>query len=586
MTMNQVCMLVLALAVLLGATRYLVSVRRSVASQRPKLWRISSIIVLQLISAALLYFTLFPPPTFTRAESLVILTANANNTGQTISGRVLALPEAPKNTNAEKIPDLATALRRYPGVDQLRIIGAGLSLRDQEAARGLSVEFDPAPLPHGLVELSLPDKVSSGARWAVQGRVNQINDARIELLDPGNSVVADTQVDALGNFALGDVARAPGIAMYQLRILDKQKKILETIKLPLLVLQDSPLEVLSLSGGPNPELKYLRRWAVDAGVELKSQINLSVGVQLNNDTIAINSESLRDTDLLILDDRAWSGMNRGNKQTVIDALRSGMGLLLRITGPLPANDRSELRALGFAVSDANIVQGVRLKSEGDKKNQLTLTRRPLRVSSSDAVTLLQDDTNNPLALWRAEGRGRIGLIWLTDSYKLVLGDDASSHGQIWRDAVSTLVRTRNESLPYLRDTNTRINERIVLCNITAKTYVQEPDANVSYLIVDNNGNTNKNCAAFWPRKTGWHLAVSESHELPFYVRDNNEAPGLKASAIREATLLLTAKQAPEKNTSRIPVPGSPWPWFSVWLLMTAALWLLERSKLGLINSNH
>ena len=586
MTINQVCVLLLALAVLFGATRYLVSVRRTVASQGPKFWRISSILALQLISAALLYFTLFAPPTFTSAESLVILTGNADSSGQTASGRVLALPEAAKNTNAERIPDLATGLRRYPGVQHLRIIGMGLSDRDQDAARGLSIEFEPTPLPQGLVELTLPDKVSSGALWSVQGRVDQIKNARVELLDPGNAVVASTLVDNGGSFVLLDTARAAGIAMYQLRILDGQKKILETVNLPLLVMQDSPLKVLSLSGGPNPELKYLRRWAVDAGVELQSQINLSVGVQLNNDAITISPASLREMDLLILDERAWSSMTRGNKQTVIDALRNGMGLLLRITGPLTVNDRSELRALGFTVSDANIVQGVRLKSEGDKKNRLTLTRRPLRVNSTDAVTLLEDDANNPLALWRAEGRGRIGLLWLTDSYKLALADEASRHGQLWRDAVSTLARTHNAPLPYLRDTSARINERIVLCNISSKTYVQEPDAEISYLITDTDNAANKNCSAFWPRKSGWHLAVSESHELPFYVRDSNEASGLKASAIREATLLLTAKQAPEKNTSRIPVPGSPWPWFSVWLLMTAALWLLERSKLGLKNSNH
>lgn len=586
MTLNQVCVLLLALAVLFGATRYLVSVRRTIASQSPKFWRVFSILVLQLISAALLYFTLFPPPTFTSAESLVILTGNADSSGQTVSGRVLALPEAAENTTAERIPDLATGLRRYPGVQHLRIIGMGLSDRDQDAARGLSIEFEPTPLPQGLVELTLPDKVSSGALWSVQGRVDQIKDARVELLDPGNAVVASTLVDNGGGFVLLDTARAAGIAMYQLRILDGQKTILETINLPLLVMQDSPLKVLSLSGGPNPELKYLRRWAVDAGVELQSQINLSVGVQLNNDTITISPARLREMDLLILDERAWSSMTRGNKQTVIDALRNGLGLLLRITGPLTVNDRSELRALGFTVGDANIVQGVRLKSEGDKKNRLTLTRRPLRVNSTDAVTLLEDDASNPLALWRAEGRGRIGLLWLTDSYKLALNDEASRHGQLWRDAVSTLARTHNAPLPYLRDTSARINERIVLCNISSKTYVQEPDAEISYLIIDTDNAANINCAAFWPRKSGWHLAVSESHELPFYVRAINEVPGLKASAIREATWLLTAKQAPKNNASRIPVPGSPWPWFSVWLLMTAGLWLLERSKLGLKNSNH
>ncbi len=579
MSMIHVCAVLLVLAVLVGCGRYLFALVRSEASQRPKLWRITAIFLLQFLSAALLYFSLFPPPTFTSAERLVILSANAEAANADISGRVLALPEARPSANAEPIPDLATALRRYPGVDHLQIVGDGLGPRDQEAARGLSVEFNPSPLPQGLIELSLPEKIASGARWSLQGRINRIENARVELLDPGNALVASTSVDAEGNFTLADTARTAGLAMYQLRILDAQKKIVDNVKIPLNIVQEKPLRVLSLSGGPNPELKYLRRWALDAGVELQSQVNLSVGVQMNNAAISINSASLRDLDLLLLDERAWSGMNRGSKQAVIDALRSGMGVLLRITGSLSTNDRSELRTLGFAINDANLVQSIHLDSDGDKKLQPTLTRRPLTVSSRDGVTLLRDDANSPLALWRAEGRGRIGLIWLTDTYKLVLNGDSSGHGQIWHDAVSTLARTRNESTIYLPKQNLRINQRMVLCNIAAKTYVQEPEAGISYLMLDAATGAKK-CAAYWPPHAGWHVVSTDTQELPFYVRDANEVLGIKANAMREATLLLAANHSTEKNTSRIPVAGSPWPWFFSWLLFTALLWLLERSKLG------
>lgn len=579
MTMNQVCMLLLVLAVVSGSIRLLVSFWRSEKSIRPKIWRVLAILFLQLISAVLLYFTLLPPPTYTSAERLVVLTANAGNYDKNIQGRVLALPEAKASAQIEAAPDLATALRRYPGVNHVQIIGAGLGPRDQDAARDVSIEFTPTALPKKLMELSLPKNVSSGARWSVQGKVNDIKNARIELLDPGNVVVANTLVDDVGHFVLSDTARTAGLAMYQLRIHDEQKNPVETIRLPLNIVQDKPLKVLSLSGGPNPELKYLRRWAVDAGVELQSQINLSPGVQMSNASISITAASLREVDVLLLDERAWSTMSRGSKQAVIEALRGGMGVLMRITGPLNPNDRSELRSLGFSVNDATIVQGVKLKLDGDRKTQPTLNRRPIRVNGSDTVNLLQDDANNPLALWRAEGRGRIGLIWLTDSYQLVLSGKADAHGQIWRDAISRLARTRNENAMSLHDPEVRINQRTVLCNISAKTFVQDSDAGIAYLLPEAEGR-NKNCAAFWPRVAGWHLAVSENAEVPFYVRDTDEAQGLQANAIREATLLLTAKQSDGKNTSRIPVPGSPWLWFSAWLLMTAALWLLERSKLG------
>lgn len=572
MTMHQVCLLLLLFAALLGSSRYLVSVWRSEKSRRPKMWRVCALLLLQIACAALLYLTLFPPPTSTRAERLVILTANAEQANTKISGRVLALPEATAAANIERVPDLASALRRYPGVNSLQIVGAGLGARDREAAKGLSLAFLPAPLPQGLIELSLPEIVSPGARWSVHGKVHQVEQARIELLDPGNNRVATTEADAEGNFSLSDTARSVGIAMYQLRILDGNKKTLETVSLPLNIVSGQPMKILSLSGGPNPELKYLRRWAMDAGIDLQSQVNLSVGVQMNNAAISLAPASLRETDLLMLDERAWNALGQGSRQAVIDALRNGMGVLLRITGPLAASDRASLRTLGFSVSDANLVQGIHLGKAQDGKNSPTLTRRPLRVESADGVVLLHDEANNPLALWRAEGRGRMALWWLTDSYKLQLDANDSRHGQLWRDAISTLARSRAENRIHPDNSDARINERLVFCDIATKSLVQQPDANLAYLLPE------KNCAAFWPRHDGWHRLVSGTQELPFYVRRDDEAPGLKANSLRENTLLLAATHSTAKNTGRIPVPGSPWPWFFSWLLVAALLWWLERSS--------
>jgi hypothetical protein len=575
-----VCALILGLAVLIGSARYLYSVWRSEALLRPRAARVISILLLQALSALLLYLLLFPPVSYTSAERLVILTANANPADNSVAGRLLALPEAPDNIKAERIPDLASALRRYPGVNQLHIIGAGLGTRDQFAASGLSVSFSPSPLPAGIVELWLPEKITVGSRWQIHGRVTQKNTVRIELLDPGNNLAASTQSNTQGSFALTDTARAAGLAMYHIRVIDDDKKIIDNIDVPIHVIQDKSLRVLVLSGGPNPELKYLRRWASDAGIKLDSQVQLSAGMQMNTSVVAINANNLRALDLLILDERAWSTMSRGSKQLVIDALRDGLGVLLRITGPVSANTRNELRALGFAINDANLVQRIHLTLDDDKKTQASLTRRPLQVNSRDGVVLFQDDANNPLALWRAEGRGRIALWWLTDSYQLVLNSHASMHGQIWGDAVSTVSRPRDAWKPTMFDPHPRVDERVLFCDIVAKTYVQTTDNSIHYLLPEKQPK-GKNCAGYWPQTSGWQILISGESETPFYVRSAKEALGLKANAINEATQLLAAKHSADKTTASIPAPGSPWPWFFAWLIVTALLWCLERSRLGI-----
>jgi hypothetical protein len=343
-------------------------------------------------------------------------------------------------------------------------------------------------------------------------------------------------------------------------------------------MQAPALRVLSLSGGPNAETKYLHRWAVDAGVKLDSQISLGAGLQMASSARPIDATTLNDIYLLLLDERAWGNMNPDSKQAVINALRNGMGVLVRITGPLSTNTRNELRALGFAVNDTNAAQGVRLSGASDDKTSVALSKRPLQVNSMDAVSLLQDSSNKPLALWRAEGRGRIGLWWLSDSYRLVLNDQASTHGQLWQEAISILARARDPAKPSRQNVHPRIHERTVFCDIAEKSYVRTPSDNIHYLIAE------KHCAAYWPENAGWHTLVSGNLEIPFYVRKHDEALALKASTMLEATKNLSSTKASLKNTANLPVPGSHWPWFMAWLVVTALLWALERSRIGVHQS--
>ena len=121
----------------------------------------------QAAAALLLYLAMFPPSTRTTPAALVVVTAHA--TDEQLAqlariepqARVVALPEAPASGAVERVADLATALRRDPAVERVRIVGAGLPQRDRDAARDLSLEFDPAPLPRGLIELRSPRRVGN-----------------------------------------------------------------------------------------------------------------------------------------------------------------------------------------------------------------------------------------------------------------------------------------------------------------------------------------------------------------------------------------------------------------------------------------
>jgi hypothetical protein len=577
----NICMLMIALAAALGAARYVLSIWKK-QIQQPRLWRVLSMIVLQFSSAALLYFCLFPPPVYRsqNTEQLVILTENADaNANSTHApGRLLALPEATSaNNSIERVPDLASALRRYPNASHLHIIGNGLSARDINAAKNIAMSFKPSPLPSGIVELWLPDAISAGARWFVQGRVAHAANARAELYGPDNTLIQTVALDSTGGFSLGDTARSPGFSIYQIRIVDQSKKRIDAIDVPVNSIQAPAIKILSLSGGPNPDLKYLHRWASDAGIELDSQVSLSAGISMRTAPVAINSASLKKLDLLMFDERAWTAMNRSSQQAVVDALQDGLGVMLRVTGPINSNDRRELRALGFNIEDDNGTQNVQL--ENIDKN-IGLTRQAISVSSNDGVTFLRDDGKKPLAIWRTHGRGRIGLWWLNDTHRLALSENTSAHGQLWETALSTLARPSKTKQAAIDEHAARVNERSIFCDIAAKAYVRAGNTDITYLLPENNSQGTL-CAAFWPTRSGWHELVSAEISTFFYVRNNSEALGLKINAMQQATLKRVAQNTSKNSAAAARIPGTPWPWFFSWLFVTTLLWALERSRMGL-----
>jgi hypothetical protein len=580
MSAEHICILILVLATLFSTVRFAYFFWRQRKQHSIAGWRMIALLLLPVLSAGLLYCVLFPPKQIRSAQTLTVLTAGASYANISDAGRVVALPESPSLAHIERVPDLATALRLYPDVDRIRLIGAGLSARDQHAAREVAVEFQPLPLPRGVIELHTPTSVSSGAQWSVSGRVHQIPNAHLELRDPANTVVARMQLKGQDDFVLSDNARSPGLVLYQLRVMDERKRLIETVSVPVHSTQVPPLKIKILSGGPNAELKYLRRWAVDAGIAVQSEIELGAGMSLSTPSFAISTASLREVDLLVLDERAWSGMSSVSKRVILEALRNGMGLMLRITGPLNNQTRGELRTLGFAVSDARSTQGVRLLS-----TDILFNRQALSVRSSDAVSLWHDDKQQPLALWRNEGRGRFGLAWLTDTHKLVLNGYSTQHGQLWGDAVSTLSRAHVNTTAYVYTPHAWIDQRTVLCNISPRSFVQTAQNEPTYLLAERNANKEL-CAAYWPRAAGWHRLVTETQQLPFYVRDISEARALHANQLREVTLLLSTKKNTRTSKHSVRTPGSAWPWFFAWLTTTGLLWWLERSvrSLSLVHS--
>jgi hypothetical protein len=543
------------------------------AEVRPAAWRIAGLVLLQPLWLGLFYLTILPPRSMVEQGRLIVLTADWNKAGN-VGGHRVALPEAQAGSDVERAPDLATALRRYHPA-AVTVLGRGLEARDRETD-GLPLAFDAAPLPHGIIEFAPPDAVAPGAVFPVSGRVQGVRGS-VELDDPAGRRVDAFALPSGGAFVLHGTARVPGRTLFSLKLRDGGGSIVETADVPLRVSAPSATRLILL-GNPDPESKYLRRWATDAGLSVDARLNAGGGVSLGTPTPRFAT-----ADIIVIDDRGWAGLAIAERAAILAAVRGGAGLLLRAAGPT-AHD---WRPLGFQVSggqlaplelpkealDATALAALRGPGDAINAGQNSapmLTRSNVRIIAADVAPFAGLDW---AGRWRTLGQGRVGIVTITDSYALALAGQKERYGALWSVLVGTVARPHGPpdihpmSIP-------RVDERMSLCKLgtdrtadSGTTLQPDPAAG--------------NCAAFWPRRAGWHTIGDRA----FYVWPADQLSSLRAADTANATRALVGNAVAAFPKWIVGSRGVSWPWFAGWLLVSALLWWLERLRASGTQSN-
>ncbi|HQX34040.1 MAG TPA: hypothetical protein PK817_10750, partial [Dokdonella sp.] len=402
----------------------------------------------------------------------------------------------------------------------------------------------------------------------VEGHAHRADGLQVELLDPAGLRVDQQALQGDGSFSLQARARSPGLADYRLRLLRADGGPVGNTRVPVQVLPPTAARLSLRAGGPDPDLKFLRRWAADNGARLRAAIDLGGGMQAG-DTVTLDARTLAGIDVLILDDRSWNGLGHAQRTTVLAAVGDGMGLLLRASAPLANGD-----ALGLQVRAAQLPPTFKLPGI-----EIALSRPPLRIDNPSGHAVLRDDRGTPLVAWRTHGRGR-NAAWLpTDSFRLALGGHADVHARLWADAINAVMRPRAPA-PKALPLQIHAGERTLLCDLDATARVIAPGTIEPLRLAIDPRSGPRRCAAFWPRRAGWHRLFDGASDTPFLVRATEADPVLRASRTQLATTAM-ASLATKPAPIALATPNLPrWLLFLLWLAATGGLWWFERSPLG------
>lgn len=567
-----------------------------------------TLLLLQALTATLLYFTLHPPTRNAEAGSLVVLTSNATNAGTlptSASATVIALPEADSPAGTTRAPDLATALRQHPGSRTLTLVGDGLAARDRDTALPARVTLQSAPAPRGWVDLQPPAITAPGGLFTVIARAQGVANARAELLDPAGVVVDRAALDAQGNVRLHGSARDAGRSEFSLRLLDDQQHTVDSVPVPLQTVAQPAPRVLMLAAAPGPEWKYLRRWATDTGLAVQMQASVGGGVMLGDAPVALTAARLAATDVLVFDERSLTSLGTPQRILIQQALRDGLGVLVRSSGPLSDSARQALRSWGLAVSGGT--RGAPLTLPADPESALLQARRgPARpatdstayideanaashssvpptleqfdLSTAGIEALLKDAKGQPVGGWRSVGHGRVAVLPISDSYRLVLAGRDDRYAELWSSVFAQVSRTLPAAVAARVEATTPWSgERMTICQITDGALVADPQGNTVTLQIDPASGTQR-CAGYWPTAAGWHQLQQGDATQAFYVFDPAGAASLHRQQVQQATAQRLTQGSAAPSGSPVPVPGPRWPWLLAFVAVAGLLWWLERRR--------
>jgi len=422
------------------------------------------------------------------------------------------------------------------------VAGQGLPVHALDRMVNKTFQFVSSPVPEGITSLWIPADNLANRRNIIRGSFNSIHDGAWLYLDgpAGKEDSIQLQKKGQSQFELSFVPKLPGEFIYSLSIHVGAKSYQEI--LPVHVNEDRILNILFLLNYPSFEMQYLKNFLSSKNHRITLRYQLSANnfryEYINDESLRVDritSDLLNDFDILITDESTLSSFSGGERSSLENSIRAGLGLL-NLT-PI-TNGRLatffQFETIPIKVDTTRIT----LQSK-----VVSLSAARTRVKDGEATVALQKNKSGLITGYTFRGAGKIGFQLIQESYRLGLSGDSLAYSEIWTPLLEQISRKHHQNskikivtpFPYYE------NDPLDIEVISSQENISLQDDGIQLPLREATNIDNVWRTRTWGGKPGWHtLETKDGNSLRYYVFDSRQWTSLNISNQRKANGLFKA----------------------------------------------
>ncbi len=463
------------------------------------------------------------------------------------------------------------------------IIGEGLDEIHLALLKHRNFTFIQTGQVFDITQLDLPSKISVGDTFSIKGTVHSSESVSIQLIGPAGIMDSvKIQKEGIHPFLLHGKMKQDQSSYFTIRTINNGAT--SDNRIPFYIDEFEKLEILILQTNPSFEIRQLKHMLAEQGHSLQVRTQTSknnfIYENLNNQykhIDRINKSALSSKDLLLIESSTLEKLEKNELENIFESVNEGLGVIVLINTDL-SKKAFKHRSWHYDFLQASD-DTVHLYFPSVAKRYV-LKKSTLKLNPNRKTIPVLIHGKEKLSAFQTNGRGKIAVQLLQETYRVRLEGDSLAYSSIWNPLIRQTARKEVTSssiemisdFPYLQ--NRPLSFRLWTNEDTP--YVMYEGNRVP--LVEDIYVDGLWYGKIWPQKTGWQsIDLPDDQSLKFFVSEEYEWQALRSAKKSQQTHAFSSPSANHDSTLQKTEKAIPPVIFYLsFLLSIGLLWLLPK----------